>query len=164
MAKVLSWKSSNLALTFEFTTFMWNEWLEGSYFWDQLWKGRAQAWHQSCGSSAHRWPMKGFLCDDQLASLSTTVLLCVKPLEVTRFNWLLWRHILVWKPVEDEGSCALSSMMGFVKWLQTGKDVTLLPTTCIPMRGAPAQRRRGSGSQFSCPLGDSPSAHCLLPE
>ena len=73
-------------------------------------KGRAQAWHESCGSLAHHWPMKG-LCDDQLASLSTTVLLCVKALEITRFNQLLWGHILVWNlKLKTRDSVSLLSM------------------------------------------------------
>ena len=59
--------------------------------------------------------MKG-LCDDQLASLSTTVLLCVKALEVTRFNWLLWGHILVWKPkLKMRDSVSLLSMTDLLK-------------------------------------------------
>ena len=54
--------------------------------------------------------MKG-LCDDQLASLSTTVLLCVKALEITRFNQLLWGHILVWNlKLKTRDSVSLLSM------------------------------------------------------
>lgn len=144
-------------------TFMWNEWLEELFL-------RSTLGRESPGLASELWIISSPLTNEGTLwwSVSFTEYHCPALCEATgsnfRFNWLLWGHILVWKPSWRWGFCKPVIHDGFVKWLQTVRMWPLLTTTCIPVGSPSTERRRGSRSQFSCPLETHPSAHCLLPE
>lgn len=125
---------------------MWNERLEGSYFWDQLWEG------ESPGLAWELWIISTALTNEGTLwwSISFTEYHCPALCVGTGNNSLqpavVGAHPCLEPEVEDEGFCKLVVHDGFVKWLQTVRMWPLLPTTCIPMRGAPAQRE-GEGQE-----------------
>lgn len=134
-------------------TFMWNEWLEGSYFWYQLWEG------ESLGLASELWIISSPLTNEGTLwwSVSFTEYHCPALCEGTGSNSLqlavVGAHPCLETEVEDEGFCKPVVHDRFVKGLQTIRMWPLLPTTCIPTRGAPAQREGEGQESVLLPIG-----------